>query len=132
MFRYFIASLTIVLFGMGCCFSSDCMSTAMEICVTDAETNEPLNDFTVEWSVSKNENGELRGEGYNSNCRTLYDNRERTYFLVIRAENYADMKLKVKVSQDICGKAVGERREVALSRESNLSKVTKAVEIEGC
>ncbi|MDR0966849.1 MAG: hypothetical protein LBM75_10210 [Myxococcales bacterium] len=132
MSRSFIVLIAALLFVAGCdCAPYKCgVPRAVEICAIDAQTNEPINDFSVEWIISENEREEFESNGLN--CRVLYHNNPQQFSLIIRAQNYADMELNVQVDEDTCDRLVGERREVALSRQSADSKVSKAVQLDGC
>lgn len=111
------------------CPQDDCMDVAVEVCATDAETGAPLADAVVQ-QVSA-DGSVLESEEGVGNCVAVYGNADE-HRLVVSAPGYAAEEFKVELDRDVCGEVVGERRDVALSKEPEKGRVTRGKALEGC
>ena len=126
-----------MLSGTGCalfCVENNCIETMLKVCVVDAETGEPLTTATVHKFSDGNEL--LEGLEFEPSEVSSLNGCWATSYpgdkVVVRAEGYEEVSIKVDLDKDICGKKVGEEHKVKLSRKIGGSKVKMIGELPGC
>lgn len=111
------------------CAADDCIKTAVEVGVTDAQSGEALETAEVQRVIADGSAHPLEGDG---NCWHLSDNSLDRARQIASAPGCEEVSFEVEIDRDLCGAPVGERRQVALSREVGTSVVKKKGTLEGC